>query len=58
MVEALLEATLKTDFGPLYEALAQDEDLGVDAITPEDRIFTRGTQDYARGKQAGSCGLG
>ena len=46
--EALLEATLNTDFGPLYEALAQDEDLVVDAITPGDRIYSRGTQAYAR----------
>jgi phenylalanine-4-hydroxylase len=45
--EDLLEATLNTDFGPLYEDLATAGDLGVDAIEPNDRIYTRGTQVYA-----------
>ena len=35
--EALLETTLNTDFGPLYEELAQAADLGTDAIEPGDR---------------------
>jgi phenylalanine-4-hydroxylase len=48
--EALLEATLNTDFGPLYEDLVEAGDLAVDAIEPDDRIYTRGTQAYARGR--------
>jgi len=48
--EALLEATLKTDFGPLYADLAQAEDLDVDAVEPDDRCHTRGTQAYARAR--------
>ena len=46
--EALLEATLNADFGPLYQQLAGAEDLEVDAIVPADKIYTRGTQAYAR----------
>jgi phenylalanine-4-hydroxylase len=46
--EALLDATLNADFGPLYEELASAPDLGIDAIVPDDLILTRGTQVYAR----------
>ncbi len=48
--EALLEATLNTDFGPLYQDLAGAGDLAADAIEADDRIYTRGTQAHARGR--------
>ena len=50
--EDLLDVTLNTDFGPVYEQLAGLPDIEVDTILPEDRIYTRGTQAYARGKAA------
>ena len=46
----LLRQTLETDFAPLYEALDDETDLTTDAILPEDRVYWRGTQAYARGK--------
>jgi phenylalanine-4-hydroxylase len=48
--EALLKATVETDFAPVYAALEALEDLAPDAVRAEDRLFTRGTQAYARGK--------
>ena len=45
-IEALKGVTLK-DFGPVYEALAGQSDIAVDAILPDDRVLTRGTQTYA-----------
>ncbi|MBY0302767.1 MULTISPECIES: phenylalanine 4-monooxygenase [Sphingomonas] len=50
--EDLLDVTLNTDFSPVYEQLAGLPDIEVDTILPEDRIYTRGTQAYARGKAA------
>ena len=46
--EALLDAALNTDFAPLYADLAEAPDLAIEAILPDDRVFTRGTQSYAR----------
>lgn len=40
----LLETTLNTDFGPLYADLAQAEDIAIEAILPEDRVLSIGTQ--------------
>jgi len=48
--EALLRATVETDFAPVYATLATLEDLPPDAVLSEDRLFTRGTQAYARRK--------
>jgi phenylalanine-4-hydroxylase len=48
--EDLLEQTLTTDFAPLYAELAGAPAHATDALLPGDRVFTRGTQDYARGK--------
>jgi phenylalanine-4-hydroxylase len=48
--EDLLRQTMETDFGPLYAALADAADIAADAILPDDRVLTRGTQDYARAK--------
>ncbi len=45
----LLDATLKTDFGPLYARLAETPDMEIAAIAPGDRLLARGTQAYARG---------
>lgn len=47
--EALLRATAETDFAPVYAALERLEDLPPDAVLPQDRLFTRGTQAYWRG---------
>lgn len=44
----LLRQTLETDFGPVYADLANQPDIEIDTILAEDRIISRGTQDYAR----------
>jgi len=46
-LQSLLDATL-ADFGALYAYLAGQRDIPIDAVTPEDKVFTRGTQAYAR----------
>lgn len=51
-LEHLLKVTVETDFGPLYEKLESLPDIAIADILPEDRVITRGTQDYARGKAA------
>ncbi len=43
----LLDDTLQ-DFGPIYGQLARLPDIPIDAIDPKDRVFTRGTQAYAK----------
>jgi phenylalanine-4-hydroxylase len=48
--EALLKATVETDFAPVYAALETLEDVAPEAVLAEDRLFTRGTQAYARGR--------
>ncbi|MET0309838.1 MAG: phenylalanine 4-monooxygenase [Sphingomonas sp.] len=48
--EDLLRQTLETDFGPLYTELRDAEDIEIEAILPTDRVFTRGTQAYARAR--------
>ena len=52
-IEALQEAAF-TDFGPLYERLTTSADIDIERIEPSDKVFTRGTQNYARrgGRQA------
>jgi phenylalanine-4-hydroxylase len=42
----LLDDTLR-DFGPVYDELTRLPDIPIDAITADDRVFTRGTQAYA-----------
>ncbi|AOF95803.1 phenylalanine 4-monooxygenase [Sphingobium sp. RAC03] len=49
--EDLLRQTVETDFAPLYAELDGLPDLDTDTILPTDRIFTRGTQAYARTKK-------
>ncbi|MDQ0463979.1 phenylalanine-4-hydroxylase [Caulobacter ginsengisoli] len=48
-LQALLDATLQ-DFGPVYAALDAAEDLAIETVLPTDRVFTLGTQAYARAK--------
>lgn len=49
--EDLLRRTIETDFAPLYHQVAQESDLDVATILPEDRLYTVGTQVYARAKE-------
>jgi phenylalanine-4-hydroxylase len=48
-LQALLDATLQ-DFAPIYSRLETAVDIPIEAILPQDRVFTRGTQAYALGK--------
>ena len=45
--EDLLEKTLNTDFGPLYERLTGGFDFTPETILETDKVFTQGTQAYA-----------
>lgn len=49
--EDLLRQTVETDFAPLYAELDGLPDLDTDTILPTDRVFTRGTQAYAKIKK-------
>ncbi len=46
-LEHLLEQTTR-DFGPIYERLKGADELPIEAILPGDKVYTRGTQAYAR----------
>jgi phenylalanine-4-hydroxylase len=46
-LQFLLDQTLQ-DFEPIYRRLEGAEDLPIEAVLPEDQVFTRGTQAYAR----------
>ena len=46
-LQTLLDVTTQTDFAPLYQRLESAEDIGIAEITPEDPVFTRGTQAHA-----------
>ena len=48
-LQTLLDATLQ-DFGALYDRLAKAEDVAIDRVIASDRVFTTGTQSYARSK--------
>lgn len=50
--ESLLRQTLETDFAPLYDELSAQPDIEIDAILPEDGVFTRGTQAHAHSRKA------
>lgn len=50
--EDLLRQTLETDFGPLYIDIAGLPEIEIEAILPQDRVLTRGTQAYAHAKRA------
>jgi phenylalanine-4-hydroxylase len=47
-LQHLLDVTTGTDFGPLYHKISHMLDIPIAAIEPGDKVFTRGTQDYAR----------
>lgn len=49
--EDLLRQTVETDFAPLYAQLDGLPDLDTDTILPTDRVYTRGTQAYAKIKK-------
>jgi phenylalanine-4-hydroxylase len=48
--EALLRATVETDFAPLYAEILAQPDIPIAQIVEGDRVITRGTQEYARAK--------
>ncbi|MBB4100327.1 phenylalanine 4-monooxygenase [Sphingomonas kyeonggiensis] len=50
--EALLRATVETDFAPLYGEILGQPDIPIAEILLGDEVITRGTQDYAKGKAA------
>ena len=50
-LQRLLDDTLQ-DFGPIYRELKGLDDIPIDAITAQDRVFTRGTQAYAEARVA------
>lgn len=48
--EDLLDQTLRTDFAPIYSDLAGTADIEPEALLPDDRLHSRGTQAYALSK--------
>lgn len=46
-LEFLLEQTTQ-DFGPIYAELEGAQDLPIEQILPDDKVYTRGTQAYAK----------
>jgi phenylalanine-4-hydroxylase len=46
-LQHLLKVTTGTDFGPLYTKIATTPDIPIAAIEPGDKVFTRGSQEYA-----------
>jgi phenylalanine-4-hydroxylase len=47
-LQNLLDATTSSDLGPLWAKIARLPDIAIETIVPGDKIFTRGTQEYAR----------
>lgn len=47
----LLRQTIEMDFAPLYEELRQQDDIEADDILPQEKVFSRGTQAYARSRE-------
>lgn len=48
--DALLRATVETDFAPLYADILAQPDIPIAEIVEGDRVITHGTQEYARSK--------
>jgi phenylalanine-4-hydroxylase len=48
--ETLLQATVETDFAPLYAEILAQPDIHIAEIVEGDRVITRGTQEYANSK--------
>lgn len=51
--DELLRVTVETDFAPLYAEILAQPDIPIATILDSDRVVTRGTQDYALGRDAG-----
>ena len=49
-LDQLLDTTVNTDFAPLYAANAALPPIPIADILSEDKVITRGTQDYATAK--------
>jgi len=49
--DELLRVTLETDFGPLYQRLDGIADIPINAILPDDLLFTRGDQSHVAGNR-------
>jgi phenylalanine-4-hydroxylase len=49
-LDHLLRTTVETDFAPVYRQLESLPDLRVADVLPDDHIYTRGTQAYARSR--------
>lgn len=47
-LQYLLDATRGSDFAGLYTKIERLSDIAIEAIEPGDKIFTQGTQAYAR----------
>ena len=47
--DALLRATIETDFAPLYAELAEASDIAPADILSQDVVFSWGSQDHVRG---------
>lgn len=48
--DELLRVTVETDFAPLYAEILAQPDIPIATILDSDRVVTRGTQDYALGR--------
>ncbi|WP_447726707.1 phenylalanine 4-monooxygenase [Sphingomonas koreensis] len=48
--DTLLNATVETDFAPLYAEILAQPDIPIAEIMEGDRVITRGTQEYANSK--------
>lgn len=46
-LQHLLDVT-QQDFGEIYARMEHASDIGIEAVVPQDKVFTRGTQAYAR----------
>ncbi|MDX2209567.1 MAG: phenylalanine 4-monooxygenase [Sphingopyxis sp.] len=51
-LDELLRVTVETDFAPLYNRLANLDDIAIADIVDGDEVITRGTQAYACGRAA------
>ncbi|WP_019517429.1 phenylalanine 4-monooxygenase [Sphingomonas sp. Mn802worker] len=49
--DELLRVTIETDFSPLYARLKNKIDIPVATLLPDDRIITRGSQEYVEQRQ-------
>jgi len=54
--EDLLRQTQEADFAPLYAQLAGLPDIDIATLLPGDTVLGRGTQDYARAREAARAG--